>query len=49
MGWVKLVSALHTNTLPDGTVVGLAAGLVINLGGTTIHHLGDTARSATSS
>jgi L-ascorbate metabolism protein UlaG (beta-lactamase superfamily) len=42
-GWVKLVPAFHTNTLPDGTVVGLAAGLVIYLDGTTIYHLGDTA------
>jgi L-ascorbate metabolism protein UlaG (beta-lactamase superfamily) len=42
-GWVRLVPALHTNTLPDGTVVGMPAGLVINVGGKTIYHLGDTA------
>jgi L-ascorbate metabolism protein UlaG (beta-lactamase superfamily) len=42
-GWVKLVPAFHTNTLPDGTVVGLSAGLVIYLDGTTVYHLGDTA------
>ncbi len=42
-GWVKLVPAFHTNTLPDGTVVGLSAGLVINVGGATVYHLGDTA------
>jgi L-ascorbate metabolism protein UlaG (beta-lactamase superfamily) len=41
-GWVKLVQAFHTSTLPDGTVVGAQAGLVINLGGTTVYHLGDT-------
>jgi L-ascorbate metabolism protein UlaG (beta-lactamase superfamily) len=54
-GWVKLVQAFHTNTLPSGeegdepfsaetgVVVGPPAGLVINIGGTTIYHLGDTA------
>jgi L-ascorbate metabolism protein UlaG (beta-lactamase superfamily) len=42
-GWVKLVQAFHTNTLPDGTVIGNAAGLVINIGGVTVYHLGDTA------
>lgn len=51
-GWVKLVQALHTNTLPGsgespfspetGTVIGMPSGLVINIGGTTIYHLGDT-------
>ena len=51
-GWVKLVQAFHTNTLPGseespfspetGTVIGLPAGLVINVGGKTIYHLGDT-------
>ncbi|MGH2992262.1 MAG: metal-dependent hydrolase, partial [Solirubrobacterales bacterium] len=42
-GWVKLVPAFHTNTLPDGQVIGLSAGLVIGIGSTTIYHLGDTA------
>jgi L-ascorbate metabolism protein UlaG (beta-lactamase superfamily) len=41
-GWVKMVQAFHTGTLPDGTVVGGQAGLVINFGGTTVYHLGDT-------
>ena len=41
-GWVKLVQALHTNTTPDGTAIGQAAGLVISIGGTTVYHLGDT-------
>jgi L-ascorbate metabolism protein UlaG (beta-lactamase superfamily) len=41
-GWVKLVQAFHTSTLPDGTAIGGQAGLVINIGGTTIYHLGDT-------
>jgi L-ascorbate metabolism protein UlaG (beta-lactamase superfamily) len=42
-GWVKLVPAFHTNTLPDDRVIGVAAGLVIGIGPTTIYHLGDTA------
>ncbi|MDX6605868.1 MAG: hypothetical protein QOD14_408 [Solirubrobacterales bacterium] len=51
-GWVKLVQAFHTNTVPvgerpfsptTGTVIGAAAGVVINLGGKTLYHLGDTA------
>ena len=51
-GWVKLVQAFHTNTIPGsaespfsaeaGVVIGTAAGLVINIGGTTVYHLGDT-------
>ncbi len=51
-GWVKLVQAFHTSTVPGGerpfspstgTVIGAAAGAVINLGGKTLYHLGDTA------
>ncbi len=51
-GWVKLVQALHTSTLPGsaespfspetGVVIGMPSGLVINIGGTTVYHLGDT-------
>src|SRR5262245_49017116 len=51
-GWVKVVQALHTSTWPGdpdapfspipGTVIGTAAGLVVNLAGTTLYHLGDT-------
>jgi L-ascorbate metabolism protein UlaG (beta-lactamase superfamily) len=51
-GWVKLVQAFHTNTAPGsedapfsptpGTVIGHPAGLVINIGGKTIYHAGDT-------
>ena len=40
-GWVKLVQALHSSTTPDGRVT-YASGLVINIGGTTVYHLGDT-------
>src|SRR5262245_59603377 len=51
-GWVKLVQAFHTSTVPigdrpfsptTGTVIGAAAGAVVNLGGKTLYHLGDTA------
>jgi L-ascorbate metabolism protein UlaG (beta-lactamase superfamily) len=51
-GWVKLVQAFHTSTWPGsadapfspipGEVIGSAAGLVVNVGGTTVYHLGDT-------
>ncbi len=40
-GWVRLVPAWHTSTTPGGTV-NTPAGLVVNLGGTTVYHLGDT-------
>ena len=41
-GWVRLVPAWHTSTTPGGTA-NVPAGLVINLGGKTVYHLGDTA------
>jgi L-ascorbate metabolism protein UlaG (beta-lactamase superfamily) len=41
-GSIKLVPAWHTNTLPDGTVIGNPAGMLINIGGKTIYHTGDT-------
>jgi len=51
-GWVKLVPAWHTSTLPgsaeapfsptSGTVIGTAAGLLVNLGDATVYHAGDT-------
>ncbi len=41
-GWVRVVPAWHTSTTPSGTVC-TPAGLVINLGGKTVYHLGDTA------
>jgi L-ascorbate metabolism protein UlaG (beta-lactamase superfamily) len=40
-GWVKLVPAWHTSTTPKGAV-NTPAGLVVNIGGSTIYHLGDT-------
>ena len=41
-GWVRLVPAWHTAVSPKGTPH-TPAGLVINLGGKTVYHLGDTA------
>jgi L-ascorbate metabolism protein UlaG (beta-lactamase superfamily) len=41
-GSVRLVPALHTSTTPKGTV-SVPAGLVIEIGGKRIYHLGDTA------
>src|SRR3954453_19185868 len=41
-GWVKLVPAWHTSTTPNGTVT-VPAGLLVNLGGKLVYHLGDTA------
>jgi L-ascorbate metabolism protein UlaG (beta-lactamase superfamily) len=51
-GWIKLVPAWHTNTIPGseeapfsaekGIAIGTCAGLLINLGGVTIYHAGDT-------
>jgi L-ascorbate metabolism protein UlaG (beta-lactamase superfamily) len=40
-GWVRLVPAWHTSTTPKGTV-NTPAGLLVNIGGKTIYHLGDT-------
>jgi L-ascorbate metabolism protein UlaG (beta-lactamase superfamily) len=40
-GSVKLVPAWHTSTTPKGTV-NTPAGLIIEIGGKTIYHLGDT-------
>jgi L-ascorbate metabolism protein UlaG (beta-lactamase superfamily) len=42
-GWVKLVPAWHTSTTPKGASPGVAAGLLIGIGGKTVYHLGDTA------
>ena len=41
-GWVKLTPAWHTAVSPKGTPH-VAAGLLVNFGGTLIYHLGDTA------
>jgi L-ascorbate metabolism protein UlaG (beta-lactamase superfamily) len=51
-GWIKLVPAWHTNTIPGseeapfsaekGIAIGTCAGLLINIGGKTIYDVGDT-------
>lgn len=41
-GWARLVPAWHTAVSPSGTTH-TPGGLVINIGGKTIYHLGDTA------
>ncbi|MBS1880952.1 MAG: metal-dependent hydrolase [Actinobacteria bacterium] len=41
-GSIKYVPAWHTNTAPDGTVIGPPAGMVIRIGDTTVYHAGDT-------
>ncbi len=41
-GWVRIAPAWHTAVSPNGTPH-TPAGLVINLGGKTVYHLGDTA------
>lgn len=51
-GWIKLVPAWHTNTLPGseeapysaehGIALGTPAGLLINIGGKTVYDAGDT-------
>ena len=51
-GWIKLVPAWHTNTIPGsddapfsaehGIPIGVPAGLLINLDGKTVYHAGDT-------
>ena len=40
-GWVRLVPAWHTAVSPKGTPH-TPAGLVVNFGGQTVYHLGDT-------
>ena len=51
-GWIKLVPAWHTSTLAGsdeapfsaehGIAIGTPAGLLINIGGKTVYHAGDT-------
>ena len=41
-GWAQWVPAWHTSTTPRGAV-NTPAGIVLNIGGKTIYHLGDTA------
>lgn len=41
-GWVKLTIAHHGSILPDGSYGGNPAGVLLNIGGKTIYHAGDT-------
>ena len=51
-GWIKLVPAWHTNTIPGsdeapfsaehGISIGTPSGFVIEIGGVTVYHAGDT-------
>lgn len=41
-GRVKLTQAHHGSALPDGSYGGVAAGVILDLGGTKIYHAGDT-------
>ena len=41
-GWVKLTPAWHTSVTPRGQV-NVPAGLLVEIGGKTVYHLGDTA------
>lgn len=42
-GTVHMVFAAHSNSLPDGTYGGVAAGFVIETEGKTVYYSGDTA------
>ncbi|MFD2247778.1 metal-dependent hydrolase [Pontibacter ruber] len=42
-GTVKMVNAIHSNSLPDGTYAGNAAGFVVETEDTTFYFAGDTA------
>jgi len=42
-GRVKLTVAFHSSSTPDGQYVGDPNGLIIEMGGKTIYHAGDTA------
>ena len=51
-GWIKLVPAWHTNTIPGseeapfsaehGISIGTPSGLIVSIGGLTVYHAGDT-------
>lgn len=42
-GTVKMVAAVHSNSLPDGTYGGTEAGFILQANGKTIYYAGDTA------
>ncbi len=42
-GRVTFTPAWHSNSFPDGTYGGMPMGIVIEMGGVTLYHAGDTA------
>jgi L-ascorbate metabolism protein UlaG (beta-lactamase superfamily) len=42
-GWVKMMFAAHSSSLPDGSYGGTAAGFIIKTEGKTLYYSGDTA------
>lgn len=40
-GWVAFTPAFHSSSL-DGQYMGMPTGVVVNMGGVTVYHLGDT-------
>jgi len=41
-GWVAMTPAIHSASF-NGVAMGVAAGIVVHIGGVTVYHLGDTA------
>jgi L-ascorbate metabolism protein UlaG (beta-lactamase superfamily) len=41
--WVKMVPAIHSSSLPDGSYGGLASGYTLETAGTSLYVAGDTA------
>lgn len=41
-GSVTLTPAFHSSSFPDGTYGGMPCGLVVEMGGVTVYHAGDT-------
>jgi L-ascorbate metabolism protein UlaG (beta-lactamase superfamily) len=44
-GTVKMVNAVHSSSMPDGSYGGTAGGFVVETGGKTFYYAGDTALS----
>ena len=40
-GWVAFTPAFHSSSI-DGQYMGMPTGVVVNIGGVTVYHLGDT-------
>ena len=44
-GTVKMVNAIHSSSLPDGSYAGSANGFIVEMGNKTFYYAGDTALS----